>query len=124
MMTKLILWMIMSYGLMNIMVFGSIFQGFRNFLNKWGNTTWPNGDGKYPLYQTGKFMFSMISCAMCFSVWGGFFLGLFLWSPTNTILGVTPIVSWFFDGIVSSGGVWAINSIIEWFEENRPRPNQ
>jgi hypothetical protein len=28
--------------------------------------------------------------------------------------------SWFFDGILSSGAVWAINSIVEWFEENRP----
>jgi hypothetical protein len=25
-----------------------------------------------------------------------------------------------FDGITSAGAVWAINGIIEWFEENRP----
>jgi hypothetical protein len=28
--------------------------------------------------------------------------------------------SWFFDGILSSGAVWAINAIVEYFEENRP----
>jgi hypothetical protein len=33
----------------------------------------------------------------------------------------TPLFcSWFFDGVMSSGAVWVINSIIEWFEENRP----
>jgi len=30
-------------------------------------------------------------------------------------------ISWFFDGMLASGSVWAINSIIEWFEENRPK---
>ena len=29
------------------------------------------------------------------------------------------LTSWFFDAILSSGAVWIINSIIEWFEENR-----
>ena len=26
----------------------------------------------------------------------------------------------FFDGMLASGGVWSINAIIEWFEENKP----
>jgi hypothetical protein len=25
----------------------------------------------------------------------------------------------FFDGMLASGAVWAINAIVEWFEENR-----
>ena len=112
----------MSYGLMNIMVYGSIFLPFRNFLKKWGLTKYPNSDSHfYPFGFLGEFMFDMISCAMCFSVWGGFFLSLVVWSPSHEILGLTTIVSWFFDGIISSGSVWAINSIIEWFEENRPK---
>ena len=57
---------------------------------------------------------------MCFATWFGFFAGLFLYSPTNQILGVNNYSSWFFDGMLSSGGVWIINSIVEWFEENRP----
>ena len=120
MILKLITWIILSYGLMNIMVFGKIFNNFRNYLNKWGNskitgTEYP----KYPLSQLGKFFYDMISCAMCFSVWGGFFLGIFIWSPSHDILGVSILFSWFLDGIISSGAVWAVNSIIEWFEENR-----
>jgi hypothetical protein len=28
-------------------------------------------------------------------------------------------ISWFFDGLFASGGVWAVNSIIEWFENKK-----
>jgi hypothetical protein len=35
------------------------------------------------------------------------------------LVGVDPTYSWFFDGMLASGAVWAINSIVEWFEENR-----
>jgi hypothetical protein len=33
----------------------------------------------------------------------------------------TNLTSWFFDGMIASGFVWGLNSIIEWFEENRPK---
>jgi hypothetical protein len=33
------------------------------------------------------------------------------------------MASWFFDGMLASGSVWAINAIVEWFEENRPKQN-
>ena len=36
-MINILTWFILSYGLMNIMVYGSIFQGFRDFFQKWGN---------------------------------------------------------------------------------------
>jgi hypothetical protein len=53
---------------------------------------------------------------MCTSTWVGFFLGLTIFSPINAFF-MTPIkISWFFDGLLASGGVWAINSIVEWFE--------
>jgi hypothetical protein len=39
------------------------------------------------------------------------------------MLGVTTFGSWFLDGMLASGSVWAINSIVEWFEENRPKQN-
>jgi hypothetical protein len=35
------------------------------------------------------------------------------------LLGTNPNIAWFFDGMLASGAVWAINSIVEWFEENR-----
>jgi hypothetical protein len=36
MITQILVWFIMSYGLMNIMVYGSIFQGLRDFFKNWG----------------------------------------------------------------------------------------
>ena len=112
-MTQLVLWMIMAYGLSNIVVYGSIFNGPRNFINKWG-------DSKYPLNGFGKFLSKMISCMMCFGFHCGWFLSILVYSPVHEILGVNTFASWFFDGMLASGSVWAINAIIEWFEENRP----
>jgi hypothetical protein len=42
----------------------------------------------------------------------------FIWSPWVNLFDVNPIFGVFFDGMLASGGVWAINSIIEWFEKN------
>jgi hypothetical protein len=60
---------------------------------------------------------------MCFATWIGFFFGIFVYSPIHEILGVTIFGSWFLDGMLASGSVWAINAIVEWFEENRPKQN-
>jgi hypothetical protein len=111
---EILVWFILSYGLMNIMVYGSIFQGLRNFFMEWGNNK------KLPLSFLGEFISGMISCPMCFSTWGGFILSLLIFSPTNVMFNTPEWCSWFFDGILSSGAVWVINSIVEWFEENRP----
>ena len=115
-MVQLLLWMVMAYGMINILVYGSIFNGPRNFINKWG-------DSKYILNGFGAFLSKMLSCMMCCSVWIGFFYGIFLYSPVHELLGVNKYYSWFFDGMLASGSVWAINAIIEWFEVNRPSPN-
>lgn len=109
--------MVMAYGITNILVYGSIFNGPRNFINKWGL------DEHAPFQSLGAFLSKMLACMMCCSVWVGFFYGIFLYSPVHELLGVRSDVSWFFDGMLSSGSVWAINSIIEWFEENRPKQN-
>ena len=114
---EILVWFILSYGLMNIMVYGSIFQGLRNFFQNWGN------DKELPLNGFDHFISGIITCPMCFSTWGGFVLSLLIFSPTFFIFGTPLWISWFFDGILSSGAVWAINAIIEWFEENRPKKN-
>jgi hypothetical protein len=111
---KILVWFILSYGLMNIMVFGSIFQGLRNFFQKWG-------DSNSFLNGFAHFISGILSCPMCFSTWGGFVLSLLIFSPTFAIFGTPLWISWFFDGILSSGAVWAINAIVEWYEENRPK---
>jgi hypothetical protein len=116
-MTQLVLWSIMAYGITNIVVYGSIFSGPREFIRKWS-------ESGLPFNSMATFIKNMTSCPMCFGTWFGFFAGIFLYSPVHEILGVNPYFSWFFDGMLSSGAVWAINSIIEWFEQNRPNNNQ
>lgn len=114
-MTNILTWFILSYGLMNIMVYGSIFQGTRDFFKKWGD------DKLLPLNGFAHFISGILTCPMCFSFHGGWFLSLTMFSPTLELFGTSILVSWFFDGILSSGAVWAINAIVEWFEENRPK---
>jgi hypothetical protein len=109
--------MVMAYGLSNILVYGSIFNGPRNFI-------FNQADHGFRIF-TGffKFLKGMLSCMMCTPVWVGFFFGIFLYSPVHEMLEVHKYYSWFFDGMLASGAVWAINAIIEWFEVNRPSPN-
>jgi len=110
---QLITWFILSYGLMNIMVYGSIFQDLRDFFKRMG-------DSNSKLSFFPRFIDGILSCPMCFSFHGGWFLSLVIFSPVHTLYGIPIWDSWFFDGILSSGAVWAINAIVEYFEENRP----
>jgi hypothetical protein len=112
-MNNILVWFILNYGLMNIMVYGSIFEGIRNFFKEWG-------ESYLPFNSLGRFISGILSCPMCFGFHSGWFLSLIIFSPTFTLFGTPLWISWFFDGILSSGAVWAINSIVEWFEENRP----
>ena len=108
---KIFVWIVISYGLMTIMVYGNIFEWLRNFILRWSESN---------IFSTiGKFLNGIITCPLCFSTWGGFFLSVALFSPVNELFGIPRELSWFFDGIFSAGAVWAINSIVEFFEENR-----
>ena len=106
----LLLWLISAYGMSQILVYGSIFENQRNWIHKWGNNETSLTQG------IGAFISGLISCMMCTSTWVGFLMS-FVWSPWNNLMDVNPLVSIFFDGMLASGGVWAINSIIEWFEK-------
>ena len=111
---QILTWFILSYGLMNIMVYGSIFQGLRDFFKNMGDNP------HTPLRFIFEFISGILSCPMCFSFHGGWFLSLVIFSPVHTLFGIPIWGSWFFDGILSSGAVWAINAIVEYYEENRP----
>jgi hypothetical protein len=102
----LFIFILLGYGITNILVFGSIFNFWREFWDKIN----PNFFGK------------LFSCPMCLSTWVGFVLS-FLFS----ILGLyTPMASYgldimplnvFLDGCLMSGGVWLIHTIQEYLEE-------
>lgn len=116
-MTQLILLMILAYGLSNIIVYGSIFNGVRRFIDLMSKTNIPIIEPSF------KFIKDMTSCMMCTGFHVGWFLSITIFSPTSVFLGTPLWISWFFDSFLSSGAVWAINSIIEWFEQNRPNNN-
>ena len=118
-MTSLVIFMLAAYGMTTILVYGSIFNGLRSFIHEQANTQTPN-----ILTPGFKFVSELIQCMLCTGTWTGFFLSLTMFSPVHTFIGLNEYYSVFFDGIFSAGSVWAINAIIEWFEENRPIKEQ
>jgi len=101
-MIKIIYWAIAAYGMTTILVYGSIFDGARAFIKK-----------------HSKFFGSLIDCMLCTSTWVGFFFSICLGGLTNKIVDLHWLPTIFFDGMFTAGAVWAINGIVEFFEENR-----
>jgi hypothetical protein len=101
-MDKLILWAFAAYGTTSILVWGSIFESTREFIKRKSN-----------------FFGDLISCTLCTSTWVGFFMSIVLGGLIGPIFGIDWFVGIFFDGMFTAGIVWAINSIIEFFEESR-----
>jgi hypothetical protein len=109
---EIFFWIVAAYGMTNILVYGSIFEGPRQIIHTLADTKVPVVNNIF------KFLSGLISCVMCTSTWVGFFMSLFF-SPFTFYYGLHPAFGLFFDGMLASGGVWAINGIVEWFEENR-----
>jgi hypothetical protein len=98
----LLFWLLSAYGMTSILVWGSIFESTRIFIKKYS-----------------KFFGDLISCTLCTSTWVGFFMSLVFGGLTNHYLQCPWFVCLYFDGMVTSGGVWILNTITEFFEENR-----
>lgn len=112
-MIKLIIFILVAYGIANIMIFGSIFEGFRNFM----------GVNK----EKPKFFGKLFSCFMCLSFWIGAVLSLIMYSPilSNnlvydfsflTLIIPKIYIATFFDACLASAGVWLIHTIQERIE--------
>jgi hypothetical protein len=113
-MTNLIIWLLTAYGITNIVVYGSIFNTPRNLINELSSK-----EDSY-LKSFWTFIKNMTSCVMCFGFHCGWMLSFALYSPIHHFFNLPIYSSWFFDAALASGTVWGINSIVEWFEENRP----
>ena len=109
----LLAWILAAYGMTQIIVYGSIFANTREGIKKLGETGLPIISQLFTLIN------GIVSCMMCCSTWVGFFMGAFIYSFFGEQLGLPLVSSIFFDGMLASGGVWGINAIVEWFEENR-----
>lgn len=113
-MIQLVIFMLVAYGMTTILVYGSIFNGLRNLIHRAGSD-----EGFILTRPVFKFLSELIKCMLCTSTWVGFFLSLTMFSPVHNLIGLNEYFSVFFDGMLSAGSVWAINAIVEWFEENR-----
>jgi len=98
----LFLWAFMGYGMSTILVYGSIFENQREWIKR-----------------NSKFFGELIGCMMCTSTWVGFFLSIWLNGPSEQILDIHWLPAIFFDGVFTCGIVWAINGVVEFFEESR-----
>jgi len=101
-MEKLMLWAFIAYGMSSIIVWGSIFENQRVWIK-----------------SKSKFFGDLVNCMLCTSTWVGFFMSIMFGGLATAILDIHWIFSIFFDGMFTAGIVWAINSIIEFFEESR-----
>jgi hypothetical protein len=102
MISIIVLWAFIGYGMTTILVYGSIFDMPRAWIK-----------------VNSKFFGDLIKCVMCTSTWVGFFMSICLGGLTTRILDTHWAPSIFFDGLATCGMVWAINGIIEFFEESR-----
>lgn len=102
------IYILLAYGLTNIIVYGSIFETPR---------TW--------LKSKSKWMDDLLSCVMCSSFWVGVILGWFVNNPVDEIikfdyeLWFIPIIALFY-GVFTSGCVWLIHTVQEYFERSNP----
>jgi hypothetical protein len=107
-MTTLI-FILICYGACNNLIYGSIFEGWRKFLTKFGT-------GGYSFHK-------LFTCFMCLGTWIGFaisaimsYFGYSNLTPIGSI-GVENIyLIVFLNGLLASGGVWLIHTVQEAFE--------
>lgn len=117
-MVNFIIFSLFCYGFSNIVIYGSIFSGFRNLMIR------IFGDSNSSL---GK----LVTCFICLPTWVGFivsivnrvFFPLMLISPSMLVMGKALTLTQFllcvfFDGIVASGVTWLIHTLQEYFERS------
>lgn len=101
-METIIVWSFIAYGMTTIIVYGSIFDKVRNYIT-----------------LKSEFFGKLLSCILCTSTWVGVLMSIFIGSITKNYIETFILVHIFIDGMFTAGIVWAINSVIEFFEESR-----
>jgi hypothetical protein len=62
----LTIWILAAYGMSQILVYGSIFESWRQGIHKWADNE------LIPFNGIGKFLSGLIQCMMCTSTWVAF----------------------------------------------------
>ena len=101
---------LICYGACNNIIYGSVFEGFRTFLSKFGT-------GGYSIHK-------LFHCFLCLGTWMGFaitlimnYFGYLTLTPVGS-LGVQNL--WlvvFLNGLLSGGSVWLVNTVQSCFED-------
>jgi hypothetical protein len=104
-----ILFILICYGACNNIIYGSLFEGFRQFLAKFGK-------GGYSFYK-------LFTCFMCLGTWMGFaisaimtYFGYQHLTPMGSIGVDNLYLMIFLNGLVSTGGVWLTHTLQEALE--------
>ncbi len=106
---EILLFILICYGFCNNVIYGSLFEGFRNTLKLFGS-------GGYSIYK-------LFTCFMCLGTWAGFGLSFLLnyWGYLNITpmgsLGITNLyLVVFLNGMISAAGVWLVHTLQEMLE--------
>jgi hypothetical protein len=101
---NLFIFILICYGACNNLIFGSLFEGYRKFLSKFGT-------GGYSLYK-------LFTCCMCLSTWMGFVMSAILiaFNSQPPLVTNNLYLTIFLNGLLSAGGVWLLHTIQETFE--------
>ena len=99
-----LIFILICYGACNNMIYGSVFEGFRKFLAKFGT-------GGYSIHK-------LFTCFMCLGTWMGFaitvimgYFGHINLTPMGSI-GIENIyLIIFLNGLLASAGVWLLNTV-------------
>ena len=97
---ELITFILTSFGITYIIVYGGIFKNMREYLEE-----------NYPFFG------DLVGCPMCFGFWSGVLVSIFYVSPTPESF--IPYGDVFFDGCLSSASCWILHVVCEYFESFR-----
>lgn len=105
-MISIFVFSLIAYGICNILIWGSLFSGWRSFLYGFGG-------GDYSIYK-------LFTCFMCLGFWVGVVLsGVGIYYGIAQLLVITTpnlYLTLLLNGAFSSAVCWLINTIQEWFE--------
>jgi hypothetical protein len=109
-----IIFILICYGACNNIIYGSIFEGWRNFLANFGT-------GGYSLYK-------LFTCFICLGTWMGFAVSLLMYhfdyghkTPVGSI-GITDVyLMTFLNGLLSTAGVWITHTFQEALERHHQK---
>lgn len=98
---EVIIFLLVAYGISNIMVHSSIFE--------WWRILW--------VKLSPNFFGELFQCMICLPFWVGAFISIMFLSLSSKYLNIDSMfLSAFIDGCLTSGGVWLIHTLQEKLE--------